>query len=109
MWAWQSMIMVSETIQLVVSNATKAPVAGGVVGKIRDAGRTTVAVAVTMVAKERTPFGHLSLFEVCFDRILFWATGLVVDAPSVLAPFPNVPNHVAQAEVIGGEYMSRGG
>ena len=101
--------MVPETIQLVVSNATKAPVAGGVVGKIRDAGGTTVAVAITVVAKEGTPFGHLSLVEGCFDRILFGPTGLVVDAPSVLAPFPNVPNHVAQAEFVGWKHMRRGG
>ena len=101
------MIMLVEMKQLNFHDATKPPVASGVIRKIRYTGGTAVAVAVTMVAEKGPAFRHVAVSMGRPDRVDAWPAAMKVGAPKVMAPLPDVAYHVAKAEFIGRECMNR--
>ena len=95
------MIMLVEMKQLSVLDATKPPVAGGVLRKIRYAGGTAVAVAVTMAAEKGSAFRHAAVSVGRPDRVNTRPAMMKIGAPKIMAPLPDVSYHVAEAEFIG--------
>lgn len=86
---------------IMISSAAEAQVLSGRVWRVLTASCTPVAVAVILVAHERTALLDFVCACLWTLRVPMHCQGVVPDGPPVIGPLPNVADHVLQAEGIG--------